>query len=210
MKQIPKGPPEAVLFDWDGTLLDSWHADSQAYLAMFRTLGIGWGLNELEQHYSPNWYYVYRAAKLPRKRWEEADRTWRKHYAKHHPKLIPRVRPVLTALLKQHRLGLVTSGDRSRVMRQLSEFRLQQVFSACVCAADTPHRKPHPAPLRLALEKMHLEPAVCLYVGDSPEDLEMAASAGVRAIAVLGPFPTGKRLRAARPEFLVESIEDLP
>jgi len=47
-------------------------------------------------------------------------------------------------------------------------------------------------------------------VGDSPEDLEMAKSAGVRAIAVLGPFPTEKRLRAARPEFLLESIRELP
>lgn len=51
---------------------------------------------------------------------------------------------------------------------------------------------------------------MCVYVGDSPEDLEMAKSAGVRAIAVLGPFPTEKRLRAARPEFLLESIRELP
>jgi phosphoglycolate phosphatase-like HAD superfamily hydrolase len=49
-----------------------------------------------------------------------------------------------------------------------------------------------------------------VYVGDSPEDLEMARSAGVRAIAVLGPFPTEKGLRAARPEFLLESIRQLP
>jgi phosphoglycolate phosphatase-like HAD superfamily hydrolase len=49
-----------------------------------------------------------------------------------------------------------------------------------------------------------------VYVGDSPEDLEMAKSAGVRAIAVLGPFPTEKRLRAARPDFLLESIRELP
>jgi phosphoglycolate phosphatase-like HAD superfamily hydrolase len=47
-------------------------------------------------------------------------------------------------------------------------------------------------------------------VGDSPEDLEMAKRAGVRAIAVLGPFPTEKRLRAARPDFLLESIRELP
>jgi beta-phosphoglucomutase-like phosphatase (HAD superfamily) len=39
-----------VLFDWDGTLIDSYHADSQAYLAMFRELGIPWGLPELDLH----------------------------------------------------------------------------------------------------------------------------------------------------------------
>ena len=41
-------PLAAVLFDWDGTLIDSYHADSQAYLGMFRELGLGWGLKELE------------------------------------------------------------------------------------------------------------------------------------------------------------------
>jgi phosphoglycolate phosphatase-like HAD superfamily hydrolase len=64
--------------------------------------------------------------------------------------------------------------------------------------------------LRLALRKLRLEPAACVYVGDSPEDLQMAKRAGVRAIAVLGPFPTEKRLRAARPDFLLESIRELP
>ena len=63
-----------VLFDWDGTLLDSYHADSQAYLAMFHALGINWDLDDLARHYTPDWYQVYRAAKLPRARWEEAGR----------------------------------------------------------------------------------------------------------------------------------------
>jgi len=49
-----------VLFDWDGTLLNSYAADSAAYLAMFRALEIPWGLAELEANYSPNWYRVYR------------------------------------------------------------------------------------------------------------------------------------------------------
>ena len=52
--------------------------------------------------------------------------------------------------------------------------------------------------------------AACVYVGDSPQDVEMAQRAGVRAIGVLGPFPTEKRLRAARPEFVLDSIEELP
>jgi phosphoglycolate phosphatase len=201
---------QGVLFDWDGTLIDSYGADSSAYLAMFRELGIPWGLEELAQHYSPNWYRVYRAAKLPRARWDDADRAWRRQYAKHSPRLMAGARQVLTRLGRLHHLGLVTSGDRDRVMRQLRAFRLTRMFGARVCSGDTPERKPHPAPLRLALKQLRLEPSACVYVGDSPEDLEMAKSAGVRAIAVLGPFPTEKRLRAARPEFLLESIRELP
>lgn len=199
-----------VLFDWDGTLIDSYAADSSAYLAMFREMGIPWGLEQLARHYSPNWYRVYRAAKLPRARWDDADRAWRAQYAKHSPRLIAGARQVLVRLGRAHQLGLVTSGDRDRVMQQLRAFRLTRLFGARVCSGDTPEKKPHPAPLRLALRQLRLEPSACVYVGDSPEDLEMAKSAGVRAIAVLGPFPTEKRLRAARPEFLLESIRELP
>jgi HAD superfamily hydrolase (TIGR01549 family) len=201
---------QGVLFDWDGTLIDSYAADSSAYLAMFREMGIPWGLKELARHYSPNWYRVYRAAKLPRARWDDADRVWRAQYAKHSPRLIAGARQVLVRLGRAHHLGLVTSGDRDRVTQQLRAFRLTRLFGARVCSGDTPEKKPHPAPLRLALRQLRLEPSACVYVGDSPEDLEMAKSAGVRAIAVLGPFPTEKRLRAARPEFLLESIRELP
>jgi HAD superfamily hydrolase (TIGR01509 family) len=201
---------EGVLFDWDGTLINSYHADTSAYLAMFKEMGIAWGLDELEKHYSPNWYQVYRAARLPRKRWKDADRAWRAHYAKHRPKLIAGVRRVLARVGNAHHLGLVTSGDRDRVIRQLREFRLTTLFAARVCSGDTRRKKPHPEPLRLALRQMKLDPAACVYVGDAPQDVEMARRAGVRAIGVLGPFPTEKRLRAAKPEFLIGSIEELP
>ena len=201
---------EGVLFDWDGTLINSYHADTSAYLAMFKEMGIAWGIEELEKNYSPNWYQVYRAAGLPRKRWNDADRAWRGHYAKHRPKLIAGARRVLAKVGDAHHLGLVTSGDRDRVTRQLREFRLTTLFAARVCSGDTLRKKPHPEPLRLALRQMDLAPSACVYVGDAPQDVEMAQRAGVRAIGVLGPFPTEKRLRAARPEFLIGSIEELP
>jgi HAD superfamily hydrolase (TIGR01509 family) len=200
-----------VLFDWDGTLLNSYAADTAAYLAMFREMQIPWGLAELERHYSPNWYNVYRAAKIPRAKWEAADKSWRVNYARHRPKLLPGARRVVALLARRHALGLVTSGDRDRVHRQLREFRLWNQFAARICSEDTRFRKPHPAPLRLALRYMNLRARECVYVGDSPEDLEMARSAGVRAaIAILGPFPTEKRLRAAKPDVLLESITELP
>jgi pyrophosphatase PpaX len=201
---------EGVLFDWDGTLINSYHADTSAYLAMFKEMAIPWGLEELEKHYSPNWYQVYRAAGLPRKRWDDADRAWRAHYAKHQPKLVAGARRVLASVANAHRLGLVTSGDRDRVSRQLREFRLTRLFTARVCSGDTLRKKPHPEPLRLALRQMELDASACVYVGDAAQDVQMARRAGVRAIGVLGPFPTEKRLRAARPDFLIGSLEELP
>jgi phosphoglycolate phosphatase len=200
----------AVLFDWDGTLLDSYHADSQAYLSMFHELGIPWGMPDLDQHYSPDWYNVYRAAGIPEKRWMEADRLWRTFYAKHEPKLIKGAKVVLQKLKRRYRLGLVTSGDRERVEKQLREFALLGTFRARVCGGETPRNKPDPDPLNRVLEKMRLAAEECVYVGDTPEDIVMSRGAGVRAIAILGPFPTEKRLREAKPEFLLEKLEQLP
>ncbi len=201
---------QAVLFDWDGTLLDSFDADSSAYLAMFRELGIPWGLRELAIHYSPNWYNVYRAARIPRSKWEAANRAWRKQYIHHKPKLVPGARRILAWTARRYQLGLVTSGDRPRVLRQLRYFGLTGQFASRVCADDTTLKKPHPAPLRLALKQMGLDPSDCVYVGDSPHDLEMSRRAGVRAVAIIGRFPTEAGLRAANPEFLLNSLKQLP
>ena len=210
MRGKPESQLQAVLFDWDGTLLDSYEADSSAYLAVFREMDIPWGLDELARHYSPNGHHLYRAAKLPRSRWDDATRIWRKNYDYRRSKLVPGARRVLAQVARNYRLGLVTSGDRDRVHRQLRKFRLTQMFATRVCAEDTSQKKPHPAPLRLALREMCLKPAACIYVGDSAHDLEMARRAGARAIAVLGCFPTEKAIRAANPDILLDSLTQLP
>ena len=201
---------EYVLFDWDGTLLDSFAADANAYMYMFGALGMSWSLAELKRHYSPNWHNVYRAAHLPRAKWEEADRLWRLFYRKQQPKLQPGARRVLRMLDRRFKLALVSSGSRSRVRRQLREHDVSAMFLAKVCSEDAPRRKPHPAPLRMALEKLRALPETCVYIGDTPEDIEMAHRAGVRAVGVLGGSPVPERLRAASPDAMIETIRDLP
>jgi phosphoglycolate phosphatase len=200
----------AVVFDWDGTLLDSFQADTRAYEAMFRALGISWTEKDLARHYSPNWHRIYEAAKIPHSRWKEADRLWAAAYQRENPQLLPGARKILKKLQRRYRLGLVTSGDRQRVRRQLRKFSLHNIFAACVCSEDALYRKPHPAPLRLAMARMKIPPHLCAYVGDSAEDIEMARRARVMAIGIIGPFPTALRVRAARPDVLLESIEELP
>ena len=201
---------EYVLFDWDGTLLDSFAADANAYMYMFGALGMSWSLAELKRHYSPNWHNVYRAAHLPRAKWEEADRLWRLFYRKQQPKLQPGAMRVLRMLDRRFKLALVSSGSRSRVRRQLREHDVSAMFLAKVCNEDAPRRKPHPAPLWMALEKLRALPATCVYIGDAPEDIEMAHRAGVRAVGVLGGSPVPERLRAASPDAMIETIRDLP
>jgi HAD superfamily hydrolase (TIGR01549 family) len=203
-------PVRAIVFDWDGTLLNSYSADSRAYLAMFRALKIDWDLDDLARHYSPNWYRVYRAARLPRSKWGKADQLWTRAYGKERPPLLPGARNIVRTLERDFLLGIVTSGNRRRVRGQLREFKLAEYFSACICSEDAPKKKPHPAGLKLALERLRAKPQECVYVGDTAEDIEMARRAGVLPIGVLGPFPTAERIRAAKPEALLPSICELP
>jgi HAD superfamily hydrolase (TIGR01509 family) len=201
---------EYVLFDWDGTLLDSFEADANAYMSMFGALGMSWSITELKRCYSPNWHHVYRAAHLSHAKWEEADRLWRLFYRKQQPKLQPGAERVLRTLDRRFKLALVSSGSRSRVRRQLREHNVSAMFLTKICSEDAPRRKPHPAPLRMALEKLRALPRASVYVGDAPEDIEMAHRAGMRAIGVLGGSPVPERLRAASPDALIETIRDLP
>ena len=177
---------------------------------MFRALGIAWGLRELEKHYSPNWHKVYRAARVPKHKWKEADHLWYQAYKNESPKLLPGARATIKLLARNFTLAIVTSGNRERVCKQLRDFRLEEYFAVRICAEDATHRKPHPAPLKLALAQLNLKPESCIYVGDASEDIEMARRARVRVFGVVGPFPTAAKVRAAKPDEMLRSITDLP
>jgi HAD superfamily hydrolase (TIGR01509 family) len=203
-------PLSTVIFDWDGTLLNSFEADARAYVQMFRALGMQWDVDELKAHYSPNWHNVYRAARLRRTLWKKADRLWMEAYREHKPAMQPYAIGVLRAVQRTYTLALVSSGSRARVRRQVREFHLDSLFRTKVCCEDAARRNPHPAPLHVALERMRIAANVCVYVGDAPEDIEMAHRAGMRAIGVLGGSPVPERLAAASPDAVIPAIRDLP
>lgn len=200
----------AILFDWDGTLLDSYRADARAYVQTFQMLGIPWGIEDLKRHYSPDWYRVYRAAGMPRNRWAEADRLWRQFYRAERPALQRSARDVLERVSRDYRLALVTSGSSSRVRGQLRAFGLEKFFPVQVFGDRSPRKKPHPAPIQIAMKRLGLEPAACVYIGDAPEDVEMARRAGVAAIGIIGHSPVPGRLRESRPQALIANLTSLP
>jgi HAD superfamily hydrolase (TIGR01549 family) len=207
---LTRKPLRAVLFDWDGTLLDSFQADANAYVQMFRALGVSWNSTKLTQHYSPDWHNVYRAVQLPHERWAEADRLWRVFYRSERPQLQAGARDVVQALAERFRLGLVSSGSSLRVRSQIRAFGLQPLFAVSVFGDQVPHRKPHPLQLQLAIRQLGFEPSACIYVGDAPEDVQMARRAGVAAVGVLEHSPVPERLRASRPNALIKTISSLP
>lgn len=200
----------AVLFDLDGTLLDSFRSHFRVYERVFRELRLAFDEDVYVRYYSPNWYLFYERMGLPKTRWPEADRLWLQYYAQEAPAARDGAGGVL-AFVKQsgHALGLVTSGDRSRVIRDLDRMGWGGVFDAVVCGGDTPYLKPHPGPLRHALEQLVVRPDSAVYVGDTIEDVRMGKAAGTATAAVTGGFSSRDVLAAEQPDVLLERLDGL-
>jgi HAD superfamily hydrolase (TIGR01549 family) len=199
--------PQAVLFDWDGTLVNTAEASFRCYEKLFGSYGIAFDRDAFRRTYSPNWHLTYSALGLAEERWAEADARWLGHYCEEEVVLIEGAREALLRVRDAGlRAGLVTSGDRVRVSRELADHGVADLFEVLVCAEDTIRRKPHPEPLLLALERMRLTPGDAVYVGDSPEDVQMAQAAGVRAVGIPGGFPNRESLEASRPDLLEATL----
>jgi HAD superfamily hydrolase (TIGR01509 family) len=197
----------AVLFDWDGTLVDSAEASYRCYVRLFSGFGIPFDRARFESTYSPNWHRTYEALGLPRERWDEADARWLEHYGCEETRLLPGAREALVLLRDQGLdLALVTSGDRVRVSAELDRLEVRAFFRSLTCAGDTAHRKPHPEPLRRGLRDLGREPAESAYLGDSPEDVEMARGVGVYAVGVPGGFPNRAALAASGPDLMAPDL----
>jgi HAD superfamily hydrolase (TIGR01509 family) len=198
----------AVLFDWDGTLVDTAEASFRCYVRLFEEFGVAFDRETYARTYSPNWYQTFRMLDIPEERWPHADQRWLAHFAEEQVALIDGARELVDAL---HRRGLatgiVTSGSRERVERELDTHGF--AFHQCVFGSDVQEKKPHPEGLLLCLQRLEIAAEEAVYVGDSPEDIAMAQAAGVYAIAVPGGYPNREALLASRPDRVADSLHDV-
>ena len=200
----------AVLFDWDGTLADTAEASFRCYVRTFEAFAIPFDRDTYARTYSPNWYLTFRALGLAEEHWPSADARWLAHFAEERVRLIEGARDVLEALSARGvATGIVTSGGRERVSRELEEHGLAPHIHACIYGCDVAQKKPHPEGLVRCLESLGVEPGDAAYVGDSPEDIEMARAAGVRSVAIPGAYPNREALLAAKPDVILRSLVEL-
>ncbi|HXE74554.1 MAG TPA: HAD family hydrolase [Candidatus Xenobia bacterium] len=185
---MKKPLPKAILFDLDGTLLDSFEPHYRAFRATLARFGIRLTRRRFLQAYSPDWRETYRAMGLPRELWDEASVHWREFVRTHPPRLLPGARETLRCLRKNFRLGVVTGGSRKRVMNDLRRTRIRRFFDTVVCGDDVVHRKPSPQGLHIALRALRAKPRQALYVGDTEVDRVMARKARVPFIGIVSPF----------------------
>jgi HAD superfamily hydrolase (TIGR01549 family) len=198
----------AVLFDWDGTLVDSAERTFRCYSQVFAVYGIRFDREAFERTYSPDWYRTYEGVGLPPEAWAEADARWVACYETETSCLVDGARDGLERLARAGRvLGVVSSGDASRVRAEMAALGVASLFATAVCGGETARRKPHPEPLLAALGKLAVSPAECAYVGDSPEDVAMARAAGAMAVGIPGGFPNREALKASSPDLLVASLD---
>ncbi|MDE2710502.1 MAG: HAD-IA family hydrolase [Acidobacteriota bacterium] len=203
----------AVLFDWDGTLVESFATTRYASLSVFEHFGIRMDEARYQATYRPDWHETYRQLGIPEARWDEAGAIWSEKYLErsHLVDLLPHVSETLDALAgRSLRLGVVTSADRERFHADLDRLGLADRFGALVAFEDTRNKKPHPEGLLLALSRLGVEPRNALYVGDRPEDVAMGKSAGTLTAAIVSHFSNEAMLRSARPDVLLPTIADLP
>jgi phosphoglycolate phosphatase len=206
-----------ILFDVDGTLVDSQNIIVAAQHAAFAAFGleppsrerslsiVGLSLNEA--------FTVLWGPKAPIEglveAYKEAFATLRTDPAHAEP-LFPGALDCLESLRRRDDvlLGIATGKSRRGVAHLLDRHGWRSVFSIIQTADDAPS-KPHPAMIRQAMAELGVQPERTVMVGDSSFDMEMARAAGVLPIGVSWGFQPVAALRAAGADVIVDSYADL-
>lgn len=208
----------ALLFDLDGTLLDS---DDQAVEALARRLAFlcprssqqlarrlvmamerpGNDLFTLLDRLGLDEHLTRLAYRLS---------CWRGLRTVANFRLVPDAAAALRRLADRYRLAVVTTRGRREAEAFLKQFALRPLFEVIVTRETTRRVKPHPAPILHAIRALGLPPEQCVMVGDTVVDVRSARSAGTWAVAVLCGFGEQEELERAGAHWILPSPADLP
>ena len=207
---------EAVMFDMDGTLLDSWDALLGAYQdATTEILGTPFpveraDIDHIIQLSARDAFPALAGGDL-----ELAKRIQAAFGASYRSRsgqisLYDGVKETLVALRDQGlKLGIATSKSRVRLDPDLEQTGIGELLDATICGDEVPAAKPDPAPIVAIMGMLGVEPGAALYVGDGANDVLAAHRAGVQAVgAGYGFHP--RACREAGPEHWIEAPQALP
>jgi len=205
---------ELLVFDWDGTLIDSAPTIVGCIQAACRDLGlpvpddarasyvIGLGLHDALGYAVPG---------LAPADYGPIVERYRNHFLARDSEipLFPGVRAMLGALRERgHILAIATGKSRAGLARALENTGLRPLFAASRCA-DQCAPKPAPDMLNELMEELDVGDAKTLMIGDTVHDLKMAAHAGIPAVGVSHGAHPKRDLAALEPLACVENIEEL-
>ncbi len=191
---MPHRPIHTVLFDLDGTLLDSIELIVQAFRHMM-IRHHGEAPDEAVWLRGIGTPLVEQIAELADGSAQAGEmlRTYRAYCIENHDSTVSSyagMPDVVRALEgRGMKLGIVTSKRQEGAQRGLLSMGLQDVFPVVLGVDDVKYPKPHPEPVLEALRLLDADAETAVFVGDSTHDMECGRSAGVRTAAVLwGPF----------------------
>lgn len=205
---------ELIVFDWDGTLMDSAALIVDSVQAAARDIGleppseerarhiIGLGLVDAMRYALPD---------LEPEHYDQLVDRYRHHYLSrdHQLVLFEGIRELIGELASgDYILGVATGKSRRGLDRALDGSGLRPHFHATRCA-DECHSKPHPQMLEELMAEFGVAPDATLMIGDTTHDLQMARNAGTAALAVsYGAHPRAV-LEAEVPLHCSASVEDM-
>jgi pyrophosphatase PpaX len=203
-----------VLFDLDGTLIDSIRLILDSYHHTLKA-------HDLPPRADAHWLAGLGTPLLVQFRdWchdpvqlEAMVATYREYNLSHHDAMVTAYPGVVEMVRTIHRAGfrtgLVTSKNRPGALRGLRLIGLEEMMELVIGADEVENPKPHPEPIELALRRLGELPERAIYVGDSIHDMESGRAARVRTGAVLwGPFDR-EHLAGTRPDHWLERPTDL-
>jgi len=218
MSIVQRGPLQAVLFDLDGTLIDS----APDLAGAGNDMRVARGLAPLPlAHFRPMVGagargMVGRALEVrPGDPDFEAlrDEFLQRYEARmtRETRLFDAVGPLLDALgAARLRWGIVTNKVTRYSEPIVRALGLHAQAAALVCGDTTPHAKPHPAPLLEAARKIGVAPASCVYVGDDQRDVLAGRAAGMGTVAAAwGYLGEGDTIDAWGADHIVETPTQL-
>jgi phosphoglycolate phosphatase len=202
-----------VVFDWDGTIIDSASTITDCIREASRDLGvavpererashvIGLGLKDAMRIAVPQ---------LPSERYPEFVEAYRRHFLarKDSMQLFGGMRELIERLSGSRTLAIATGKSRRGLDRDLEFHGLARYFSASRCADET-HPKPHPAMLLELMAETNTDPRSAIMIGDTSHDLEMARAAGVDALGVTYGAHAEPGLRACDPLTCIPDVDSL-
>jgi len=182
-------PARAVLFDLDGTLLDTAPDIAAALNALRREHNLEeLPLARIRPHVSHGGRAVLRLG-FPDLEHEETPQYLQRLLNLYHARIAAETQPFEGMLEVLDRLeslsvrwGVVTNKAGWLTLPLIEEMRLDTRAAAIVCGDTLAVRKPDPAPLLHAAQLMQIDPQACIYVGDAERDMVAARAAGMRGI----------------------------
>ena len=202
----------AVLFDIDGTLVDS----VGAYLEVAQVAAKPFGLKVTEEHVRQAlatgnnfWKGVvpedfYEGAAVEKALSLNAAREW-PHVLREHGKVFEGVAQTLDALKSRGIMLGIVSGARPEVLELLRKEGVLDRFDAVILGQDVTRSKPDPEGIFKCLSQLNVAPDMAVYVGDTPVDIQASRAAGVRVVSVLTGAGDSCMLSTHCPDRLISS-----